>query len=155
MKGFYPSNAEKDNLTLWCKQTSFFMKKIAPFLLLFCSLSFLASTQNETINVSDDDDEVIEIDVNYIPPVTGPKRAPAYIPINATYYVASSIIEVTFLFDIGNVDILITDLSNGSSSTFNTSSMAPFYIPKNLTYGIYSIEFITSTGCTYIGYLSI
>lgn len=130
------------------------MKKIASLLLLFCSLSLYASPTHETSPMADDD-EIIEIDVNYNPPVTGPKRAPAHIPITASYYVSSSIIEVIFLSNIGNVNIVLTNLSTGSMSTFNTSSEGPLFIPISQIDGFYSIEFITSAGHTFIGYLSI
>lgn len=131
------------------------MKKFlfAFFLLLSVSL-FSMSKEKSTFNP--DDDDVIEIDVNYTPPVTGPKRTPAVIPISATYYASFSCIEVCFLYNIGDVDIVITNLTTGSTSSINaSSSVGRIYIPFNYSSGSFSIDFYASNGSSYCGYLLI
>lgn len=100
------------------------------------------------------DDDVIEIDVNYTPPVTGPKRTPVVIPISASYYSLLSCIEICFLYDIGDVNIVITNLTTSSSSAFSASSLiGNVSIPFNHSAGFFSIEFHTLAGVTYFGYL--
>ena len=127
------------------------MKKFlfAFFLLLSVSL-FSMSKDKSTFNP--DDDDVIEIDVNYTPPVTGPKRTPAVIPISATYYATFSCIEVCFLYNIGDVDIVITNITSGSSSFYNIHSfIGSVVIPFYYDYGSYCIEFSTESGAVYSG----
>lgn len=122
-------------------------------LLLASAISMFAVPKDNCV-FSGDDDDVIEIDVNYIPPFTGPKRSPAIVPISAVYYAEQSIIEVSFLNNIGEVDVTFTNLTLGSGSNFTIdSSFGSVYIPVNYTSGYFSVEFVTSTGDTYLGYL--
>lgn len=67
--------------------------KITFLLTLFlASATALFAYPSEDLSFKSDDD-VIEIDVNYTPPFTGPKRSPALVPICATYYPSLSYIN--------------------------------------------------------------
>lgn len=128
------------------------MKKILFTLLFVLSFTSLFATQKDKTSFKDDGDDVIEIDVNYTPPVTGPKRSPAIVPISATYYVALSYIEVSFLYNMGDISIVLTDLASNSTMVYNSdTSIGTVFIPFNSGSGVYSIEFITSSGETYSG----
>ncbi len=108
------------------------------------------SKEKSTFN--SDDDDVIEIDVNYTPPVTGPKRTPAIVPISAICYVELSHIVVNIQYNMGDVVITITNHTTGAISTINTpSSTGVAVIPFLLESGYYSITFETATGFIYSG----
>lgn len=127
------------------------MKKLLLSLLLMFSFSLFAAPTSETSYALDDDD-VIEIDVSYIPPVTGPKRTPAIVPISAACYVELSYIVVNFQYNIGDVVITITNHSTGGNTIVNTpSSAGTAIIPFLLESGYYSITFETTTGSIYSG----
>lgn len=130
------------------------MKKILFYLLLMFSFSLFATPTSETSYAAADDD-VIEIDVSYIPPVTGPKRTPAIVPISATCYVELSYIVVNFQYNIGDVVITITNHTTGANSTVNSpSSTGSAIIPFLFESGYYSITFETANG-SYYGCFSI
>ena len=126
-------------------------KSLLPKLLLLLSFSLFASPMQAPAFTPDDDD-VIEIDVNSLPATNGPKRTPAISPISAACHVNLSFIEVNFLFDLGDVDIVVTNLSSGSSSAFNVhSSIQNTFIPFVFTPGYHTIVFTTSAGAIYSG----
>ena len=98
------------------------MKKLLLSLLLMFSFSLFAAPTSETSYALDDDD-VIEIDVSYIPPVTGPKRTPAIVPISAACYVELSYIVVNFQYSIGvNGNYECSDFGNLKCSVFSNKS---------------------------------
>lgn len=131
------------------------MKKIVLLFLLLIPFSLFAEPEWISTSVSDEED-VIEIDISYTPPVTGPKRTPSLIPIDASYHSLLSFIEVVFLSDIGDVDIVITNLSSGTEINYNvSSSIGSANLPIVQTTGYYSITFTSSGGNMYVGYFLI
>lgn len=77
-------------------------------------------------------------------------HAPALIPIQAAYY--SSLIMVSFRFDLGSVFIEIENETTGEydQTTVNaTQGVHPFFISG--TAGHWSISFTLSNGLRYVG----
>jgi hypothetical protein len=128
--------------------------KITFLLTLFlASATALFAYPSEDLSFKSDDD-VIEIDVNYTPPFTGPKRSPALVPICATYYPSLSYIELSFIYYIGDVEISITELTSGANQSYCfSSSYGSAIIPFCYTSGIFYIEFTSSLGLSFSGYL--
>lgn len=84
---------------------------------------------------------------------SGPvNRAPAFVPIEAMYWVAASSIIVYFLDDLGPVSVAIENLSTGSyaQTVMNArQGVYPFRISGEE--GIYRISFTLSNGHRYAG----
>ena len=114
------------------------MKQFALYLMMTIA-SFLSFTsQAKAQDIPDDDDEIIIVITEEITE-NGPTRS--FIPISATYCIPLSCLDIVFLDNIGVVEIVITDLSSGSSTVYNTqSSLGEVVIPINGT-GCYRIEF--------------
>ncbi len=131
------------------------MKKNLLIFLFLLSFSLFA-TQKYDAYFATDNDDVIEIDISITPPVTGPKRMPPIIPISATCFVGLSYIDVHFFYDIGDVDIIVTNLDSCSSNSYSVhSSIGYIFLPFQSYEGNYLIEFITLSGTTYYGYFLI
>lgn len=99
-----------------------------------------------------DDGEEIVIDPAHQSSETGPRRNPVIIPFSAYYYDALSCVEVFFQSNVGNVTIIVTNqYTANSASTQVSSSVSSVIIPIGLGSGLYSIEFVTQEGLSYIG----
>lgn len=130
------------------------MKKIVFLFLLLCSFSLSATQRDYSSFIPDDDDEdeAIDIGTSHIMPPNGPKRMPAYIPVSATIHHRLLCIEVTFLAEIGEVSIMLTNLSTGESSTMDADSLCgTVFIPLPGTPGLWKITFSLSNGTCYEG----
>lgn len=126
------------------------MKHLALSLLMASTFLFSFVPYANAQDIPDDDDEIIIVITEEITE-NGPTRS--IIPITATYSISSSCLDVVFLDNIGNVDILITDLASGSSTVYHIqSSVGEIVIPINP--GCYFIEFNLSYSSFY-GYLII
>lgn len=113
-------------------------------------LSFTPYAQAQ--DIPDDDDEIIIVITEEITE-TGPTRS--IIPIQATYNISLSCLDVIFLNNIGEVEIAITDYYSGSNTTFHIqSSLGEMLIPINNQSGVYLIEF-NLTFASFYGYLII
>lgn len=113
-------------------------------------LSFTPYAQAQ--DIPDDDDEIIIVITEEITE-TGPTRS--IIPIQATYSISLSCLDVVFLNNIGEVEIAITDYFSGSSTTYHIqSSLGEVLIPINNPSGVYMIEF-NLTYASFYGYLII
>ncbi len=76
------------------------------------------------------------------------------IPIRA-YYLSGTVI-VSFLQDLGNVEITIDEESNGTIfQTVVDSSTLSAFLPLNMSSGVFSIYFTTSSGAEYYGQFSV
>lgn len=125
-----------------------------PFLMaasLLLSFSPAAKAQD-----TPDEEGVIVIDLSSITTEHGPKRSPVLVPINATYYVPSSCLEILFLFDMGDVSVSVTNISSGDHySTTVESYCGTAILPLPLSSGLWAISFSTDDGDNYIGYFII
>ena len=121
------------------------MKKFLLLLAPLFALSFFVMP-----SFSQNDYDVIEIDINYTPPVVGPVRYPVLVPITATYYVSLSYIDVVFTDNIGDVTITLSNLTTGGyvSSQIN-SGFGGALVPVTLGSGNYRIDFSSSGGNYY------
>lgn len=130
------------------------MKKIVCVFLVIPVLSLLASTKN--VSLTSQNDEVIELDITFIPPVTGPIRNPTLIPITALYYVSFSYIDVDFLDNLGSVSITLTNqTTNGTTTMQVNSSFGGVLVPVTLDSGYYHITFVAQGGASYESYLNV
>lgn len=151
MIGFILPEHEKMSLTLHRKlnldqldmKTMFYMLLTAVLL----SVSSIAKAQDIP-----NDEGVIVVDITQNTTETGPKRAPAIIPISANYYLLSSCLEVLFLYDMGDVTVSVTNLNTGYNSTFMTDSSHGIILPLLRIPGPWEITFnAEGKGVIYIG----
>lgn len=79
-------------------------------------------------------------------------RAPALIPIEAYYDGNMSSIVISFTRNLGDVDVLVTNMGAGEfiETTINAAH-APAVIPVSGADGLYTIDFILPTGASYFG----
>lgn len=79
-------------------------------------------------------------------------RVPALIPIEAYYDGNMSSIVISFTRNLGDVDVLVTNMGAGEfiETTINAAH-APAVIPVSGADGLYTIDFILSTGASYFG----
>ena len=111
-------------------------------------VSFTSIAQAQ--DIPDDDDEIIIVITEEITE-NGPTRS--VIPIQATFNIALSCLDVVFFDTIGEVEIVITDVISGSSTAhYIQSSLGEAIIPINKPSGVYLIEFNLSY-VSYFGYL--
>lgn len=119
-----------------------------PFALL---ISFTITAKAQDIP---DDDDVIVIDVTHNTTETGPQRS--IIPIYATFCPSLSLVEIEFLFNIGEVTVCLTNLTASSmTSTAVDSSFGGCILPVTGGPGLYCLEFLLSDGTRYYGYFLI
>lgn len=79
-------------------------------------------------------------------------RAPALVPIRAAYLPYSSAIELEFLYNIGEVQVTLSSLVDGTQAAFTVPSAAgTAIIPVPLANGPCAISFRTFNGTTYSG----
>ena len=79
-------------------------------------------------------------------------RAPAVVPIYAAYLPCSSVIELEFLCNIGDVQVTLISLVDETQATFTVPSAAgAAIIPVPSTLGVYTISLRTETGANYCG----
>ena len=79
-------------------------------------------------------------------------RAPALVPIRAAYLPYSSAIELEFLYNIGEVQVTLSSLVDGTQAAFTVPSAAGTAIlPVPSTPGAYTIFLRTETGASYCG----
>lgn len=84
----------------------------------------------------------------------GNPRQQTDVPIRA-YYLSGTVI-ISFLQDIGNVEISIDEESNGTIlQTVVDSSTLSAFLPLNMSSGVFCIYFTTSSGAEYYGQFSV
>lgn len=132
------------------------MKKFV-FLLLAMLTAFSLSFAFET-RMDDDPEEAIPLqynehgeggDGNNI-------RGGVVIPVAATYNPSSSCVCIVFLYNVGDIEIRLTNLTAGESFTIQANANSgSIYIPIINGSGFYSLEFISEGEVSYYGYFNI
>ena len=127
------------------------MKQIALLLILLCTTNVVSWS------AKDDNQQIIPIPVLDTTVETGKvHRSLPPVPIQALYDGFSSVIMVTFLQNLGEVEVTLTNLFSGNTavdcidSRINTAML-----PVNLESGFYQITFLTSSGASYYGVFEI
>ena len=109
-------------------------------------------------NPNGDDGEPIPIQVNE-PGDEDDKngfRSPAMIPVQAAWMHELQCVEVEFLQSLGEVTILLKNLSNMTiASTVVDSACGTCFIPVVCGPGFYSIQFVTADGSDYLGFFNV
>lgn len=96
----------------------------------------------------------VEIPIEGDDNLGGTPRQQTDVPIRA-YYLSGTVI-VSFLQDLGNVEITIDEESNGTIlQTVVDSSTLSAFLPLNMSSGVFSIYFTTSSGAEYYGQFSV
>ena len=74
-------------------------------------------------------------------------------PISAVYYAMFSGIQTVVTEDLGEVELIVTNLSTGESwwDTFDSASEPQSVLPISGTSGHYEVEYITQSGDVYVG----
>lgn len=79
-------------------------------------------------------------------------RVPALIPIEAYYDGNMSSIVISFTRDLGDVEVAVTNMGAGEFvETSVNAAHAPAVIPVSGANGLYTIDFVLSTGASYFG----
>lgn len=99
------------------------------------------------------DEEGEEITITETPPPeTGPKKSPSIIPITAYYYDSLSCIGLTFLFDIGEVTVTVSNLSTSEYYCYLVDSQnGSAIIPLSCTTGLWQLSISIDSGICYTG----
>lgn len=83
-------------------------------------------------------------------------RAPEYVPLSACYDRLTSSVCLTFLRDLGEVEVSVTNLNNADSAEFNiTSAIGSVILPVNAASGTYILNILLSNGKSYEGVFDI
>lgn len=116
------------------------------------SLFFFAQPLTALALGDGNDKEEIIINPDTIHNGGGHFRAPALVPIRAAYLPHSSAIELEFLYNIGEVQVTLSSLVDGTQAAFTVPSAAgTAIIPAPSTPGAYTIFLRTETGASYCG----
>lgn len=131
------------------------MKRFYILFLLTLSCFFAFPHSIIAQNIPDEGEE-IEVFVDDHSTVNGPGRAPALIPLTASYYAALSYVEIGFLFNVGCVTITLTNLATGNySNAMVDSQYGSALIPVTGGSGPYKIEFTIGDGSSFVGFFSV
>ena len=132
------------------------MKKfisILTFILCLPSLIFASP-----LSVIDKDDDtiappsIIIIIIKTPPPVPGQPRSLVQAPIECQYNPYMNGICATFNQDLGELDVLVENLSTGEYLEGTVDSAEGYVVlPVSSTPGVYNISFVTASGVEYTG----
>lgn len=123
------------------------MKKIVLLLSIFLSSVSLFADENQFIPIHVLDDTVA---------TTHTHRNPDYVPMQAYYDDFTSSVCVTFLENLGNVDICIENTISGDYTVYNVdSALGAAFLPINGSEGMYRITFTLANGVLYEGLFEI
>lgn len=79
-------------------------------------------------------------------------RSPEYVPIQAYYDDVLSVVCISFLQNIGEVEVTITNVIDGDTVDYEVNSVAgSVVIPLDGGPGIYQLSILLSSGKEYIG----
>lgn len=116
--------------------------------LLILSILCLVATESWSGN----NDPQIPIQVIISSGQEGPHRAPEYVPIQAYYEESLSFVCMSFAYSLGDLDITITNLTDGSHFDYEVdSSLGSAILPISGDAGFYTIVIMTSSGAQYGG----
>lgn len=132
------------------------MKKfifILTFIICLPSLIFASP-----LSVIDKDDDtiappsIIIIIIKTPPPVPGQPRSLVQAPIECQYNPYMNGICTTFNQDLGELDVLVENLSTGEYLEGTVDSAEGYVVlPVSSTAGVYNISFVTEAGVEYTG----
>ncbi len=84
--------------------------------------------------------------------VETPRPGRTTIPLEAYYDSFSATIVISFISDIGNVEISVSNMNTGEYLNDSINAfLAPAFVPVSGDEGVYSITFVLSTGEAYYG----
>lgn len=128
------------------------MKPTKLFLLIICVIAFLNPAIAIAIADDDGDGDGDVIDITYLEPGQSYNRSQIVPPIQASL-INQSIVAVTFIYDVGEISIRISNLTTGHSSvTVVDSSFGKCLLPVTGGSGSYCVDFQTENGSYYFGY---
>ena len=79
-------------------------------------------------------------------------RSPEYVPIQAYYDDVLSVVCISFLQYLGEVEVTITNIFDGDTVEYEVNSMAgSVVIPLDGGSGIYQLSILLSSGKEYVG----
>ena len=135
--------------------TNITMKKLLWSFLVFLTTVGLSS-QASIVCFPDEGDELESIDISVDLPGTPVTRSAVEIPFEVGYNRIGVYVAINFYDNIGEVSVIIKNLSTGTNATtLVDSSCGSCCIPVTGGYGFYRIEFVTSDGTVYYGYFTI
>lgn len=127
----------------------FFTAVLATMLMWF---SYPLSAYAHPDDGDDNEEEVIDITVD----PAGTPVTRSEIPVSAFYVSAMNRINITFLHNIGDVTIRLTNLTTGYMiSTVVDSSVGSYILPVTGGTGLYKLSFITEDGAHYSGFFNV
>lgn len=116
--------------------------------LLILSILCLVATESWSGN----NDPQIPIQVIISSGQEGPHRAPEYVPIQAYYEESLSFVCMSFAYSLGDLDITITNLTDGTYADYEVdSSLGSAILPMSGNTGIYNVLIVTAGGIQYGG----
>lgn len=121
-------------------------------------LTILIALSFSNPSLAKEEDEIIRVCVVTHSETNGKRtnRTPARIPVRALYLSSASSIQVTFNYDIGNVDISISNEATGESVSYDVDSQTGLCIlPISGDTGLWSITFTLESGVQYQGEFSV
>lgn len=127
------------------------MKRIVLLLTLFCL------TTGMSLSASSDGNDFIPIRILDDTVVSGrTHRGSPEIPIQAYYDSATSTVSVSFSQNLGEIELIITNLLNGDYVTYIIETcQGSVILPFNGESGLYRLLFLPPTGPAYEGEFSL
>ena len=116
-------------------------------------LSLLFLTVSSTWASTSEDTQPINIRILRNTPETERiHRSPEYVPIQAYYDDVLSVVCISFLQNIGEVEVTITNIFDGDTVEYEVNSIAgSVVIPLDGGPGLYQLSILLSSGKEYIG----
>ena len=131
------------------------MKQMLIKKLVYLFVTVVAMTAFPVLSMAQDngDDEYEAIDLNYEQNNNNiGVRTGVVIPVEAYYMNGMSAVYVEFMMNVGEIEIRLTHLTTGSTtSTLVHSSIGSCILPVTGGPGMYRITFITESGEQYYG----
>ena len=116
-------------------------------------LSLLLLTASSTWASISEDPQPIKICIlRKTPNMERIQRSPEYVPIQAYYDDVLSMVCISFLQNIGEVEVTITNVFDGDAVEYEVNSIAgSVVIPLDGGPGLYQLSILLSSGKEYIG----
>ena len=132
------------------------MKKFLSILTFILCLPSLIFASPVLLNDNDDiptvPPSIIIIIIKTPPPVPGQPRSLVQAPIECQYNPYMNGICATFNQDLGELDVLVENLSTGEYLEGTVDSAEGYVVlPVSSTAGVYNISFVTASGVEYTG----
>lgn len=133
------------------------MKKITCCLLAVFTAFSLSFATSASVMISDDpEEEAIPLQTNEPGEGDANLRGNTYVPIIASYNPSLYRISLEFLYNIGDIEIQLNNLTAGGSVSVPTNTnCGNVYIPIVLGSGYYCLEFLIDGVTMYYGYFNV